>query len=249
MRPQGWHHDPYGNHHGRWFSGDPPTNLARDHRAGSHDPPPRDRLPEWRWWTVCLPGVLALAVAGLSLLYVAAASSLGCMDGCLPVTEGRPVGTAADAIVAIAAVALLVVGLTTPGWRRATAAALWVALALACGGAVLIGTARPVVPVAPAGQPSAVDTPSLGAAACTAIGGRVIMSAAICFGVPYVSNDGQRDYGAVSFGVNGLTGPADTAGTGATRAECESGRYPDGPTGPVTRQPGHWYAQLSLCMP
>jgi hypothetical protein len=250
MRPQGWYRDPDGNHDERWFSDGQPTSLVRDPGTGSYDDPPQGWLPEWRWWTVCLPGLLALAVAGLFLLYAGLASGLGCMDGCLPVTEGRPVGTAADVIVAIAAVALLVAGLTTPGWRRAIAAALWVAFALACGGAVLIATAQFVVPAASAGQPPAVATPSLDVAACTVIGGRVVSANATCFGVPYVSNDGLRDYGAVSYGAGGqLTGPADTDGTGATRAECESGKYLDGPGGPVTRQPGRWDAQLSLCLP
>jgi hypothetical protein len=247
MRPQGWYRDPYGNHDERWFSDGQPTNFVRDPGTGSRDDPPQGWLPEWRWWTVCLPGLLALAVAGSFVLYAGLASGLGCTDGCPRVTEGRPVGTAADVIVAIAAVALLVAGLTVAGWRRAVAAALWVAFALACGGALLIATAQ-VAPAAPSVPAHA--TPSA-AGPCTAIGGRVILGLPpLCFGVPYIDNAGRRDYGAVSYGANGqLTGPADTTGTGATRAECDSGRYPDGLTGPVTRPPGRWDAQLSLCLP
>jgi len=64
------------------------------------------------------------------------------------------------------------------------------------------------------------------------------------------ADNGQRDYGEVWYGRDGrLAGPAKTVGAGATRAECESGKYPDGPAGPVTRQPGRWNAQLAFCMP
>ena len=248
MRPGGWYRHRYGNHGERLFSGGRPANLVRGQGSGSDGDP----LPDWRWWTVCLPGLLALAVSGVFVLYAGLASSLGCLDGCGPVTEGMPVGTAGTVAVAIAAVALLVAGLITPGWRRATAAGLWVAFALACGSAALIATARPVLPVAPAGQPAvpAVAVPSFGVAACSAIGGRVLSDYALCFGVPYVDVAGQLDHGAVSYAVGGqLVGPADTTGRGATRAECQSGRYPDGPAGPVARRPGRWDAQLSLCLP
>jgi len=271
VRPQGWYRDPFGKHDERWFSDGRPTSLVRDQGSESDDELSRDWLPpdprgrpagaprplawadrEWRWWTVCLPGLLALAVAGVFLLYAGLASGLGCMDGCLPVTEGRPVGTAGDVVVAITAVALLVAGLTTPSWRQAIAAALWVAFALACGSAALIATAQFVVPAASGGQAPvpAVVTPSFDAAACKAIGGWVLSDSYLCYSVPFVGADGERYFGSVQFGVNGqLTGPADTTGFGATRAECQSGRYPGGATGPVRQQPGRWDAQLSLCLP
>jgi hypothetical protein len=256
MRPQGWYPDPYRNHGERWFSDGKPTNLVRDEGTESRSEPtpqprpePRPQLqPEWRWWTVCLPGLLALAVAGSFLFYAAYGSARNCLDGCRHATEGLPVGAAGEVITAIGAVTLLVAGLTTPAWRRACASGLWVAFPLACVCAALIATARPVASVGPAALPSA--TASLDVAACTAIGGRVVYIPASCFGVPYVADSGQRDFGQVWYGRDGqLSGPANTVGTGATRTECESGKYPDGPTGPVTRPPGHWDAQLSLCMP
>jgi hypothetical protein len=252
MRPQGWYRDPDGNHTDRWFSDGRPTSLVRDQGAGSDDKRRLVWLPEWRWWTVCLPGLLALAVSGSFLVYGEYASATNCRDGCSPVTEGMPVGTAGEIVVAILGIGLLVAGVITPDWRRAIATALWMAFVLGCGCAALIGTARPAASVVPAAPPPvpAHATPSLDAAACTAIGGRVVPAYATCFAVPYVGKDGQRDYGAVSYGADGqLTGPAQTVGTGATQAECDSGRYPDGPAGPVTRQPGRWDAQLSLCLP
>jgi hypothetical protein len=252
MRPQGWYPDPYGNHDERWFSDGRPTNLVRDQGAHSFDRPPPEALAQWRWWTVCLPALMALAVAGSFLSYAAFASAMNCLDGCSPVTAGRPVGSAGDILVVIAAVTLLVAGLTRPDWRRACAAGLWVAFALGCICAALIATSRPVASPGLASPPSgpAVATASLNAAACTAIGGRVVYSNATCFGVPYIADNGQRDYGEVWYGRDGqLASPANTVGTGATQAECESGRYPDGPTGPVKRPPGHWNAQLSFCMP
>jgi hypothetical protein len=221
---------------------------VRPRPAGEVRPPAwPDR--EWRWWTVCLPGLLALAVAGLFLLYSGAVSGLGCMDGCYPFSEGKPVGTAGEGVLAIAGVALLTAGLTTPGWRRPAASALWVAFALACGCAVLIVTAHQIPQPVTAEQPVIV-TPPLDAAACKAIGGWVLKDSYQCYSVPFVSADGARDFGSVQFGVDGkLTGPADTSGAGATRAECESGRYLGGPTGSAKQQPGRWDAQLSLCLP
>jgi hypothetical protein len=163
VRLQGRYRDPFGNHAERWFSGGQPTSLVRDQGTESYDEPHGWRPPdprgdpageprpaagadtEWRWWAVGLPALLALAVAGSFLLY-SAASSLGCQGGCPPLSEGRPVGTAGEAVLAVVGVALLVVGLTRPDWRRRVASALWVAFALACGGALLITTARPVPP-------------------------------------------------------------------------------------------------------
>jgi hypothetical protein len=189
----------------------------------------------WRSWAVCLPALLALGVSGAFLMYSGLTSASNCKYGCSPVSEGLPIGIAGDVAVLISGVVLLIAGMTTPAWRRAVVPTLWMAVAIACGCAALIATAHPVSPV-----------PST----CSAIGGRVLYTNSICFGVPYVDNSGQRDYGAVGIGIDGLlTGPADTTGTGATYAECESGRYPNGPSGPVTRQPGRWDAPLSLCLP
>lgn len=263
MRPQGWYPDPYEDHGERWFSDGKPTNLVRDHGTESRrEPPPQPRPgprpqpappapPEWRWWTVCLPGLLALAVAGAFLFHAAYGSGTNCLDGCSRANDGLPIGTVGEAITAVGAVTLLAAGLTRPAWRRACAAGLWLALPLACVCALLIATARPAASAGPAALPSASPAASLDVAACTAIGGRVAMyGTATCFGVPYVADNGQRGFGQVWYGRDGqLSGPANTAGTGATRTECQSGRYPDGPAGPVTRQPGHWDAQLSLCMP
>jgi hypothetical protein len=292
VRLQGWYRDPFGNHDERWFSGGRPTNLVRDQGTESYDAAPRGWLPpdprgrpageqrpaaadrEWRWWAVCLPGLLALAVAGLSLLYSAAASSLGCLDGCPPLGEGRPVGTAGEAVLAVAGVALLVAGLTRPEWRRPAASALWVAFALACGGALLIAMAvaptpsallpassevQPSVPAVASATPPApqAPTPPVDVEGCTLIGGEVLQVSDeslqdsylsyLCYDVPFVSADGARYFGSVRFGPGGwMTGPVDTRGPGATRAECESGRYV-GPSGPIKARPGRWDAQLSLC--
>jgi hypothetical protein len=254
MRAQGWQPDPYGGHSERWYSDGRPTNLVRDEGTHSYEGRPPEPLLPWRWWTVCLPALLALAVAGSSLIFSAFASAMNCLDSCSPGGAGRPVGFAGDILVAIAAVTLLVGGLTNLDWRRACAAGLWVAFALGCVCAALIATSNPVsspgtTATAPAPAP-AIVAPSVDAAACTAIGGRVLADNSRCFGVPYIADNGERNYGQVWYGLTGkLVGPADTVGTGATKAECESGKYPDGPTGSVKEQPGHWNAQLSFCMP
>jgi hypothetical protein len=252
MRFQGRYRGPYGNHDDRMVPAGRPASLVRDKGTRSYDYPPGGWRPEWRWWTVCLPGLLALAVADGFLGYAVFASAVNCAGGCRPATGGLPVGAAGEVITVIGAVTVLVGGLITPAWRRACAAGLWAALVLACVCAALIAAAHPAAPAGPAVSPSvpAAAAPSLDAAACTAIGGRVAYSTAACFGVPYVGDNGQRDYGEVWYGRDGqLAGPAKTVGTGATRAECQSGKYPDGPAGPVTRQPGRWNAQLAFCMP
>jgi hypothetical protein len=129
VQPQGWCRDPYGNHDERWFSGGQPTNLVRDQGTESYDEPPQERLlpsphsspPDeelpsaragrewrpWRWWTVVLPGLLAIAVWFVFLLWFAF----------LP---------------EILALTLLVAGLCWPGWRRTIAVTLWGAFALSC---------------------------------------------------------------------------------------------------------------------
>jgi hypothetical protein len=251
MGPEGWYPDPYGNHDQRWFANGRPTNLVCDQGVQSFDGPLREPSEPWRWWTVCLPAVLALVVAGLFVVYSGLAAGLGCMDGCPPVSAGRPVGTTGDVVVAVAAVVLLVVGLAHPDWRRACAAGLWIAFALGCVCAVMITTAHYEFAPGPSVAPvPGVIGPTDNLAECKAIGGRVLTGDAVCFGVPYIGDNGERDFGAVWYGADGqLAGPADTVGTGATQAECESGRYPDGPKGPVTRPPGQWNAQLSYCMP
>jgi hypothetical protein len=40
MKAQGWYHDPYGVHEGRYFSDGRPTKLVRDCGIESYDPPP-----------------------------------------------------------------------------------------------------------------------------------------------------------------------------------------------------------------
>jgi hypothetical protein len=173
MRSQGWYRDPYGNHDDRWFTHGRPTNLVRDHLTESYDDPPRDWLPDWRWWTVVVPGLLALVLAGSFLSYAAFASASNCFDGCSPVSAEMPVGAAGEVAVAIAVVTLLVAGLSTPAWRRPCAAGLWVAFALACVSAALIATARPTS-AGPAVGPSAsaVATAPLDVLTASGITGR-----------------------------------------------------------------------------
>jgi hypothetical protein len=252
MRPQGWQPDPYGGHSERWYSEGRPTNLVRDADIPSYEgSPPKEPPPDWRWWTVLLPGVMGLLLAGLWLWYAIFSSAMNCFDGCSPISAGMPVGSAGEVLVGIAAVTLLVAGLTRPDWRRACAAGLWVAFALGCVSAALIATSHPVSLLSPTTQesplPSGAYSPNFDTPACTRIGGRVLADNSTCFGVPYINDHGQENFGQVWFGRNGeLTAPADTVGTGATQAECQSGKYPGGPA--VTK-PGHWNAQLSFCMP
>lgn len=117
------------------------------------DQPPQERLPryprpagkqelvaragwEWEWWTVFLPGLLALAVSGFLWVAAGLASVLNCMDTCQPSARSgmsaAAVGTG-EGIVFIAVGALLVGGLVNPAWRRVIAVVLWMAIALAIG--------------------------------------------------------------------------------------------------------------------
>jgi hypothetical protein len=40
MHEEGWHVDPFGHHEARWISDGTPTDLVRDGRTESKDPPP-----------------------------------------------------------------------------------------------------------------------------------------------------------------------------------------------------------------
>jgi len=40
MHEEGWHVDPFGHHEARWISDGTPTELVRDGRIESKDPPP-----------------------------------------------------------------------------------------------------------------------------------------------------------------------------------------------------------------
>ena len=86
--------------------------------------------------------------------------------------------------------------------------------------------------------------------ACTDVGGTTIGGPA-CSQIPYLGSDDQTYYTEVSINADGsLQGPADTQGTGATRAECVAGNYPDYQgQGPGHAAPGRWKAPLALCQP
>jgi len=90
---------------------------------------------EWHWWTVCVPGLLALAVSGFLMVVAFVASVMSCFDTCESPRPGMSAGAvgAGEFFVALAAIVLLVAGLAQPVWRRFVAAALWAAIALAIG--------------------------------------------------------------------------------------------------------------------
>jgi len=52
VEAEGWYVDPFARHEARWFSEGTPTDLVRDGRSESHDPPdagftgPVETLPE-----------------------------------------------------------------------------------------------------------------------------------------------------------------------------------------------------------
>lgn len=93
---------------------------------------------EWHWWTVCLLGLLALAVSGFLFVGATIASAMNCFDRC-DTSVGPTMSAVADweFIVFIAAGVLLVGGMVVPAWRRVVAAALSAAIALAIGFALL----------------------------------------------------------------------------------------------------------------
>jgi hypothetical protein len=83
----------------------------------------------WPWWTVCLPGLPAIAISCFLAFVAAVASALSCFDTCNPRAEARASDAAGQAfIIAIVTFALLVAGLAAPARRRVFTAALWVAL-------------------------------------------------------------------------------------------------------------------------
>ena len=104
-------------------------------------------MSEWRWWTVWPPALLTFAALFFSVVFVAIpVSAMNCFDTCYSVGGGMTVGVAGEVILTIAAVILVVAGLSVPAWRAAIVAALWVAFVFACVCAALVVTA-----VGPAG--------------------------------------------------------------------------------------------------
>jgi len=106
--------------------------------------------------------------------------------------------------------------------------------------------------------PAPPDAPSYDAAGniypdplCTQVGGTTIAGPA-CSQIPYLGSDDQTYYAQVPIDptTGALEGPADTAGTGATRSECLAGYWPEYQgQGPGHAAPGRWKSALSLCQP
>jgi hypothetical protein len=81
--------------------------------------------------------------------------------------------------------------------------------------------------------------------ACAAVGGQ--LAGLSCQNVPYLGSDGATYYLTLAVSSHGALEQASTAGSGSTEAECRSGQYPD--ANPGVGSPGHWDAQLGLCLP
>ena len=121
---------------------EPPQEGLPPHPPGppGGQQPPARAGRRWNGWTVGLPGLLALAIAGFLSLLAAVASAMSCMDTCQNPAGPDPSALAVEQfefIVFIAAGVLLAGGLVIPPWRRGIAAALWAAIALAIGFNVL----------------------------------------------------------------------------------------------------------------
>jgi hypothetical protein len=101
---------------------------------------PEPKHPVWRWWTVCVPGVLALAVSGFLVVAAGLAAVMGqLMDNCND-TCGDPAPSSEPQVVAlqelilfVMVLALFTFGMAVPARRRVFALALWAAIALAIG--------------------------------------------------------------------------------------------------------------------
>jgi hypothetical protein len=104
----------------------------RPSQAGEPEWPIMERRP-WRWWTVCLPGVLALAVSSYVFMLAVLAYALNdCFDSCgspAPPPGASPLAVQ-EAILFVAVFVSLLVGVAVPAWRRLIALALWAAVAL-----------------------------------------------------------------------------------------------------------------------
>lgn len=89
--------------------------------------------------------------------------------------------------------------------------------------------------------------------ACQAVGGSISGQAPSlsCDNIAYIGTDGSTYYSSVAMNASAgtLTGPMNTAGTGATEQECTSGFYPDLSTGPGQGPTGSWNTVLGVCLP
>jgi hypothetical protein len=93
-----------------------------------------------RWWFVVVPCLLTLPAAGFGLLVNAAAAMLSCFDTCggyagwLNSADGETTLALAELILGVVAVAILIVGLLVPRWRRVLGLTGWAACLLAYAG-------------------------------------------------------------------------------------------------------------------
>jgi hypothetical protein len=85
-----------------------------------------------RWWTLLVPCLLTLPVAGWCVLIMVLSGLEGCFDTCMPgIPLITPVGLA-EFFLAAASVVMLIVGLAVPAWRRKTLRrVMWAGCALA----------------------------------------------------------------------------------------------------------------------
>lgn len=102
--------------------------------------------------------------------------------------------------------------------------------------------------IVPASNAASVPT-----AACQAVGGYVTgeASSATCVNVAYIGSDGSTYYTSTTIdpAPGALTGPMDTAGTGATEQEGSTGYYPELSTGPGYGPKGTWNTLLEAGLP
>ncbi|HET7013327.1 MAG TPA: hypothetical protein VFI65_05435 [Streptosporangiaceae bacterium] len=88
-----------------------------------------------RWWTLPIPSLLTLPVAGWCAFYAAISELMRCFDTCMPgIPLIGPIGTA-EFFFAVGTIVMLIVGLVSPSRRRGQRDNLWIVCVLAWLGA------------------------------------------------------------------------------------------------------------------
>jgi hypothetical protein len=160
MGAEGWYRDPFGVHDDRWVSGGEPTRLVRDRGVESHDEPPPGRppgplvpagtappsdgpvrfpAPDWPFWTIIPPCLLAVLGAALGIVLALAGAALSSLasegvSGYVPPNGGLIAAGIVGGFTAMVATFFLAMS----GWpRRVAVLTAWGIVLLQAGWIIL----------------------------------------------------------------------------------------------------------------